>query len=153
MNIVQLPQGRVFGLEGAGIVRRVGPQVKTLSVGDRVAVVEHGMFATVVTTLEILCIKLPDDLSFNEACTMVFPYITAMHSLMDVGGLEKGQVREFSVPSMLFAEEELTKLVCTYPQCMWWSWSGSDPTRSNDRSRYICNRWHGTESTAPNGDI
>lgn len=132
------------------MVRRVGPQVKTLSVGDRVAVVEHGLFATVIITLEILCVKLPDDLSFNEACTMMFPYITAMHSLMDVGGLEKGQVREFSVSSM---REELIKSVYTYPQRMRWSWSGSDPTRSNDRSRYICNCWHGTESTASNGDI
>lgn len=92
MNIVQLPEGRVFGLEGAGVVRRLGSQVKALRVGDRVAVVEHNMFATTVTTLEILCVKIPDDLSFNEASTMFFPYITAIHCLMDVGGLEKGQV-------------------------------------------------------------
>lgn len=92
MNIVKLPQGRVFGLEGAGVVRRTGSQVKTLRVGDRVAVVEHNMFATTVNTLEVLCVKIPDDLGFNEASTMFFPYITAMHSLMDVGGLEKGQV-------------------------------------------------------------
>lgn len=50
------------------------------------------MFATTVTTLEVLCVKIPDDLSFNEASTMFFPYMTAMHSLMNVGGLEKGQV-------------------------------------------------------------
>ena len=92
MNIVKLPQGRVFGLEGAGIIRRIGSQVRTLHIGDRVAVVEHNMFATVVTTLEVLCVKIPDGLSFKEASTMFFPYITAMHSLMDVGGLEKGKV-------------------------------------------------------------
>lgn len=92
MNIVQLPQGRVFGLEGAGVVRRIGSQVRTLRIGDRVAVVEHNMFATTVTTLEVLCVKIPDNLSFNEASTMFFPYITAMYSLMDVGGLMKGQV-------------------------------------------------------------
>ena len=92
MNIVQLPRGRVFGLEAAGVVRRVGSQVKTLHVGDRVAVVEHNTFATTITTLEVLCVQIPDDLSFYEASTMFFPYITAMHSLMDVGGLVKNQV-------------------------------------------------------------
>ena len=50
------------------------------------------MFATTVTTLELRCVKIPDDLGFNEASTMFFPYMTAMYSLMDVGGLEKGQV-------------------------------------------------------------
>lgn len=92
MNIVQVPQGRVFGLEGAGVVRRIGSQVKTLCVGDRVAVVDRNMMATTVTTLEILCVKLPDNLGFEEASTMFFPYMTAMHSLIDVGRLEKDQV-------------------------------------------------------------
>lgn len=92
MNIVQLSRGRVFGIEGAGFVRRIGSQVKTLGIGDRVAVVDSNMLATTITTLEVLCVKIPDDLSFNEASTMVFPYLTAIHSLMDVGGLKKGQV-------------------------------------------------------------
>ena len=94
MNVVQLPQGRVFGLEGAGIIRRTGAKVKALQVGDRVAVVEHRMFATSVITLEILCIQIPGHLTFEEASTMFFPYMTAMHSLFEVGGLEKGQVSE-----------------------------------------------------------
>ncbi|MCJ1357758.1 MAG: hypothetical protein MMC33_007754 [Icmadophila ericetorum] len=90
MNIVQLPQ-TIFGLEGAGVVRRVGSQVKNLGIGDRVAMVERGTFSTLVVTLEILCAKLPDEISFEEASTMLFPFITATHSLMTVGGLKKGQ--------------------------------------------------------------
>lgn len=109
MNIVQLSQGRVFGLEGAGIVRRIGSQVKTLRVGDRVALVEHNMFATIVATLEVLCVKIPDDLNFDEASTMFFPYITAMHSLMDVGDLEKGQVCNSSRPITGLARSNLMK--------------------------------------------
>lgn len=73
MNIFQVPQGRVFGLEGAGVVRRIGSQVKTLCVGDRVAIVDRNMLATTVTTLEILCVKLPDNLDFEEALDNVFP--------------------------------------------------------------------------------
>lgn len=108
MNIVQIPQGRVFGLEGAGVVRRIGSQVKTLRVGDRVAVVEHNMFATTVTTLEVLCVKIPNDLSFSEASTMFFPYMTALHSLIDIGGLEKGQVCNSSWAITALASSTLT---------------------------------------------
>lgn len=103
MNVIQLPQGRVFGLEGSGIVRRVGSQVEELRVGDRVAVVEHNMFATSIVTLEMLCVRIPDHLHFHEASTMFFPYITAMHSLVDIGGLKEGQVRGHSIdpPSII----------------------------------------------------
>ena len=50
------------------------------------------MFATRVIVSEVLCLKIPDDLGFNEASTMFFPYMTAMHSLIDIGSLKKGQV-------------------------------------------------------------
>lgn len=50
------------------------------------------MFATTVIVSDVLCVKIPDNLGFNEASTMFFPYMTAMHSLMDVGSLQKGQV-------------------------------------------------------------
>lgn len=92
MKVVELP---IFalGLEGAGIVRRIGSHVKSLRVGDRVAMIGRGAFSTFVTTLEILCVPIPETLSFHEAATMFFPFLTAMHSLISVGGLEKGQVR------------------------------------------------------------
>ena len=57
--------------------------------------IERGTFATNVVTLEILCVKIPDDLSFNEASTMFFPCVTATHSLLTVGGIKKGQVSDF----------------------------------------------------------
>lgn len=91
MRIVEFPL-RFFGFEGAGVVRRIGSQVRSLNVGDRVAVFERNMFATKIVTLEILCVKIPEQLSFNDAAVMFFPYATAMHSLMSVGGLERGQV-------------------------------------------------------------
>lgn len=109
MNIVQLPQGHVFGLEGAGIVRRIGSQVKTLHPGDRVAVVDRSIFATIITTLEVLCVKIPDDLSFDEASTMFFPYMTAMYSLLDVGGLKESQVRSSAWVHTVPATSALTK--------------------------------------------
>lgn len=91
MKIVEFPL-RILGFEGAGIIKKVGSKVKTLRVGDRVAVFENNVFATTVVTLEALCVKIPDELSFNDASVMFFPYATAMHSLIDVGGLQRGQV-------------------------------------------------------------
>ncbi|KAI4228292.1 MAG: hypothetical protein L6R36_001722 [Xanthoria steineri] len=90
MGIVELPE-RVFGLEAAGIVRRIGPQVKGLKIDDRVACLERNAFSTLVTSSELLCVKIPDFLTFNEAATMLIPFATVIHSLITLGGLEKGQ--------------------------------------------------------------
>ncbi|KAL8927685.1 MAG: hypothetical protein Q9172_001245 [Xanthocarpia lactea] len=90
MKIVDLPNP-FLGSEGAGVVRRIGSEVKTVSVGDRVAIIDRGVFSSIVITLELLCVKLPDGLGFEEGSTMFFPYLTAMQSLITIGRLEKGQ--------------------------------------------------------------
>jgi NADPH:quinone reductase-like Zn-dependent oxidoreductase len=95
MGIVELPQ-RAFGLEAAGVVRRIGSEVKTLKVGDRVVCSERQAFSTLITTLELLCVKIPDVLSFNEAATMLILYTTVIHSLINIGGLANRQVSEIN---------------------------------------------------------
>jgi NADPH:quinone reductase-like Zn-dependent oxidoreductase len=87
---------RVFGYEGAGIIRRVGSNVNSLSVGDHVAVVQHYTFATTLITPAMFCARIPDGLCFDQASTMLIPYMTALHSLITVGGLQKGQVSLFN---------------------------------------------------------
>ena len=91
MKIIEFPK-RVIRIEAAGIVRRVGSQVHNLRPGDHVAMVDRGVFSTNVITLEILCAKIANDMDFDKASIMFFPYATATHSLMFVGGLQKGQV-------------------------------------------------------------
>ena len=103
LNLVELPlHHRGLGLEGAGVVKRVGSHVKSLSVGDRVMTFERKTLATLVNTTEPYCTKIPDNLSDEEASTMLIPYATAWHSLVDVGRLEKGQV-SYSPPKTLTA--------------------------------------------------
>lgn len=92
MGIVELPI-RQFGLEAAGIVLCVGSNVKDLKVGDRVICLKKHAFATRFTVKEFACAKIPDALSFDVAATMLVPYVTALYSLVDVGGLEESQVR------------------------------------------------------------
>ena len=80
-----------LGLEGAGVVVRIGTAVTGLRKGDRVMLMGFETFATRCRTHQDLCVRLPDDLSFEEAATMPCVYATAIRALMDVGGLEDGQ--------------------------------------------------------------
>lgn len=82
-----------IGLEGAGVVHRVGSEVKDFKVGDRVIIFEHGCFSTRMAISAKLCAKIPGDLSFEEAATLPCVYSTVIHSLLTIGRLEKGQVR------------------------------------------------------------
>ncbi|KAF4462221.1 polyketide synthase [Fusarium albosuccineum] len=89
MGIVQASDG--FGLEGAGVVRHIGPDVKGLQLGDRVMFFGDSAFATKVVASERTCAKIPDDLSFSDAATMPTVFGTAYHSIFNVGNLEKDQ--------------------------------------------------------------
>lgn len=90
LGIVELPV-RQFGLEAAGFVTRVGADVKDLKVGDRVCCLKKQAYSTYLVTPDIFCTRIPDRLSFDEAASMLMPYVTAIHSLVNVGRLEKGQ--------------------------------------------------------------
>lgn len=40
----------------------------------------------------MFCTRIPNELTFDEAASMLIPYVTAIHGLVNVGRLEKGQV-------------------------------------------------------------
>ncbi|EFQ96996.1 fatty acid synthase S-acetyltransferase [Nannizzia gypsea CBS 118893] len=93
LGIVELPI-RLFGIEAAGIVTRVGVDVSPndLQIGDRVVCFcRKDAFSTYTTTLAAVCVRIPDSLSFNQAGTMLIPYFTAIHSIVNVGRVSKGQ--------------------------------------------------------------
>lgn len=81
-----------FGYDAAGIVRRVGPNVTKLHVGDRAVVRGIGTFTTVITGREVHYEKLPDNISFVEGACIPTIFITAVYGLIDLGRLSKGQV-------------------------------------------------------------
>jgi NADPH:quinone reductase-like Zn-dependent oxidoreductase len=82
-----------LGMEVSGVVRRAGSCVTNVSVGDRIcALGKAGLFASVIVIQSSLAVKIPDDLSFEDAATMPACFATVIRSLVDVGQLEKDQV-------------------------------------------------------------
>lgn len=81
-----------LGCECAGFIRKVGSAVTRLAPGDRVVVQATGTLETRVKANSKLCVKIPHSLSFEDAATMPVVYGTVVHSVMDLGHLEKDQV-------------------------------------------------------------
>ncbi|OQD86541.1 hypothetical protein PENANT_c007G06237 [Penicillium antarcticum] len=80
-----------LGIEGSGIVRRVGANVTSLLPGDKVAITSSGIFGDQVVISHKRCFKLPDTLSLEDAATMPSVYATAIYSFIHLGMLRKEQ--------------------------------------------------------------
>ncbi|OJJ95935.1 hypothetical protein ASPACDRAFT_47290 [Aspergillus aculeatus ATCC 16872] len=78
-----------LGCDTAGVVLRVGSQVRDLSPGDRVIACEPGALATSIISPRSSCAKIPDDLSLEDASTLPWAFATAMYSLLQVGQLNE----------------------------------------------------------------
>lgn len=92
MAVVELrSRNPTLGCEAAGVVRRVGPSAKKFRIGDRVVLLGMQTFSTVLNISELLCEKLPADISFVEGASMPVVFATAIQSLINVARLEKDQ--------------------------------------------------------------
>jgi len=80
------------GMECAGVIDAVGPDVSTVQPGDRVmAMTGTGAFAEEVVTNEMSVMRIPDAMTFEEAAGFPVTYGTTMHALIDRGRLGEGQ--------------------------------------------------------------
>lgn len=91
MQIIPGCHDPTFGYEASGIVRRVGPKVTKLQVGDRAVVVGSNIFTTAATGREVHYEKLPGDISFVEGACIPLVFMTAVYGLIDLAHLSKGQ--------------------------------------------------------------
>ena len=82
-----------FGLEGAGYVSKIGTNITHVKVGDRVMILGTSStgLATQVQRPGRFTLRIPDDLSFEDAATMPSVYVTVLLGLVDKAQLEKGQ--------------------------------------------------------------
>jgi len=81
----------LLGMEGSGVVTRVGKNSGAYNVGDRVAMAIQPTFANRVQCPVQYIHQIPDWLSFEEAATIPMAYLTSMYCLFNVGNLQKGQ--------------------------------------------------------------
>ena len=73
------------------MVTALGDGVDSVQVGQRVIAVAPGTLGSHVTTMEDLVVPVPDALSDSEAATFGVAYMTAWHSLREVGRLAEGE--------------------------------------------------------------
>ena len=82
---------RGLGLEGAGVVLEVAPDVTGLAPGDRVVGLIPEAFGPVAVTDRRLLARMPDRWSFVEAASVPAVFLTAYYALVDLAGLASGE--------------------------------------------------------------
>jgi NADPH2:quinone reductase len=82
----------VPGQEGAGQITSVGPEVKQLKVGDRVAYTAiMGSYAEYAVVPEDRLVKIPQDVSYQQAAAAMLQGMTAHYLSHDTYPLKKGE--------------------------------------------------------------
>lgn len=83
----------LVGHDCAGIITRLGPNTENsgLKVGDRVFGVMRGRFASTTRALATSVYKIPDDMTFEDAASLPFIFLTSYICLFDIAHLEKGE--------------------------------------------------------------
>lgn len=82
----------VVGYEGAGVVDAVGEGVESVAVGDRVIYLTQfwGHADTVCVPAE-QAVRIPDEMSFEDAAAIPVNYITAYHMLFRIARIRPGE--------------------------------------------------------------
>jgi len=94
-------QWQILGWDACGVVRAVGPEVKTFQPGDRVwyagDVTRPGSNAEYQAVDERIVGRMPNRLGFAEAAALPLTAITAWEILFDCFGLREGEDRDESL--------------------------------------------------------
>jgi len=85
------PRNKVPGLDVAGTVVAVGPEVTRFAVGDEVFGIARGSFAEYAAARESTLARRPAALSFEQAGAVAVSGLTALQGLRDAGRIKPGQ--------------------------------------------------------------
>jgi len=96
-----------IGVEGAGVITAVGPDVKDYKPGDEVSITpnmspaEYGVLGEIATVPVAALVAKPTGMSFEQAAAVWMAYPTAYGGMVEVGGLkhDAGQVVVISAAS------------------------------------------------------
>ncbi|KAH8721497.1 polyketide synthase PksD [Phaeosphaeriaceae sp. PMI808] len=79
-----------FGADCTGVVKRVGSECSVIQPGDRICLNAIGCMRMYPRAEESAVVKLADSVSFEEACAVISPTVTAWYSLIEVARLQAG---------------------------------------------------------------
>jgi NADPH:quinone reductase-like Zn-dependent oxidoreductase len=82
--------GNHIGVEGAGVVTRVGSDTP-FKPGDRVCGLTKGALNSFARTIATNLVKMPDNLSFVSAATLPIVFSTAYCCLYEIANIQKGE--------------------------------------------------------------
>ena len=88
---VRAPKNRVRGREVAGVVETVGAGVTTLAAGESVFGVAEGSFAEYARAAENKIVRMPANLTFEQAAVSTISALTALQGVRDHGRIQTGQ--------------------------------------------------------------
>ena len=85
------PAWEHLGLECSGVVKAAGVAVTALQPGDKVMTHFRGVMRSEVVVKSSLCMRVPDDVSLEQAAAMPTAFATALHCLVTVARLRRGE--------------------------------------------------------------
>jgi phthiocerol/phenolphthiocerol synthesis type-I polyketide synthase C len=83
--------GQNFGLEAAGVVSAIGPDVTNVKVGDKVMIGEPACFTNRLKCPAARCVPLSDGVSMVDAAATGSVYNTCHHALVNLARVRKGE--------------------------------------------------------------
>ena len=86
-----IPGHRGIGVEGAGIILEVAPDVTKIALGDRVMGLLPHAFSPMTVVDHRLVTRIPDGWSFAEAATVPVAFLIAYNCIADLANLQAGQ--------------------------------------------------------------
>ncbi|WP_062108237.1 NAD(P)H-quinone oxidoreductase [Bacillus niameyensis] len=82
----------ILGLEMSGVIEEIGTDVEGWKKGDRVfALLPGGGYAEYVTIPAAMAMRIPENLSFEEAAAIPEVFLTAYLNMFWLGNLQKGE--------------------------------------------------------------
>ena len=81
----------IIGSDVAGVVKRVGLEVKGFKQGDRVCTIAGGTFKNFVHNQDLLVQLIPNDMSFEVAASLPTAGVTAYCAIVKIGNLQRGE--------------------------------------------------------------
>ncbi|CAD6448954.1 f397abe9-75d8-410a-8065-48fb1933f1d7 [Sclerotinia trifoliorum] len=81
----------LLGFEGAGVIRKIGPGVRNVAVGDRVSWAGPGKFRNIERYDSRFVQKLQPKETFEQMSSIMVPFVTAIYGLIHLAKLQPGE--------------------------------------------------------------